>query len=458
MDLEAAIAWGVFVLAIVVIILTAAAEMALASLSRSRLRHLSEQGISRARRVMELLEAPGRFLTTLLQLKVLAFIAAATAITYGVLTYQLGLRSLLLLQTLLLIAIVLIQTIARALVVRKPEPVAFFLAPLVGFFTALLAPLTWFYLRVASRLHTHDENDRATEESIFLSEDGLRFLLNMSEEESQIEESEKEMIGSILELDKTLVREVMVPRIDMVTLDDQTPLMQVLDVVLEAGHSRIPVYHETVDNIVGVLYAKDLLRVFREQQRTMGAGATAQTDIDLRILMRQPYFVPDSKPVDELLRELQKRKVHIVVVVDEYGGTAGVVTIEDLLEEIVGDIQDEYDEEEPEIIRVSEREYLLSARASLDEVNDALGIELPSEGGDTLGGYIYSQLGRVPLVDEEVPFTEGVLKVLSVEGNSIDRVQALITPPTVAASETEAAPAGSTSTAKSILPSSLFFI
>ena len=457
MDLEAAIAWGVLALAIVVTVFAAAAEMALASLSRGRLRLMSEQGLSPARRVMELLEAPGRFLTTLLQLKVLALIAAATAVTYGVLTYQLGLGALLLLQTLLLIAMVLIQTVARALVVRSPEPVALFLAPLVSFFTALLAPLTWLYLRVAGRLRTHDENDRATEESIFLSEDGLRFLLNVSEEESQIEESEKEMIGSILELDKTLVREVMVPRIDLVTLDDQTPLSQVLDVVLEAGHSRIPVYHETVDNIVGILYAKDLLRVFREQQRTVDAGAAAQTNIDLRILMRQPYFVPDSKPENELQRELQKRKVHIVVVVDEYGGTAGVVTIEDLLEEIVGDIQDEYDEEEPEIIRVSEREYLLSARASLDEVNDALGIELPSEGGDTLGGYIYSRLGRVPMQGEEVPFDGGILKVLSVDGNSIDRVQALITPPPAATPEAEATPEGSMPTVKGAILSSLFF-
>lgn len=167
---------------------------------------------------------------------------------------------------------VLIQTVARALVVRSPEPVALFLAPLVSFFTALLAPLTWLYLRVAGRSRTHDENDRATEKSIFLSEDGLRFLLNVSEEESQIEESEKEMIGSILELDKTLVREVMVPRIDLVTLDDQTPLSTV-DVVVEAGHSRIPVYHETVDNIVGILYAKDLLRLSRTAAAMAIGGA-----------------------------------------------------------------------------------------------------------------------------------------------------------------------------------------
>lgn len=455
MDLEAAIAWGAVALAIVVTIFAVAAEMALASLSRGRLRHLSEQGLSPARRVIELLETPGRFLTTLLQLKVLALVSAATAVAHWALTHQIGLGNLVLWQALLLISIVLTQIVVRARVVRNPEPVAFFLAPLLRAFTALLAPMTWFYLRVAGRMH--DEDDRAAEESIFLSEDGLRFLFNVSEEESQIEEREKEMIGSILELDKTLVREVMVPRIDMVTLEVQTPLPQALDLVIEAGHSRIPVYHETVDNIVGVLYAKDLLRFFREQQRAVSEGATTPPETDLRALMRQPYFVPDSKPVDELLRELQKRRVHIVVVVDEYGGTAGVVTIEDLLEEIVGDIQDEYDEEEPEIERVTENEYILSARASLDEVNDELDIDLPSEGGDTLGGYIYSQLGRVPLEGEEVPFDKGILKVLSVDGNSIDRVRALITRPPTITAEAESIANGNTPTAKGAILSSLFF-
>ncbi len=456
MDPEAAIAWGVVALAIVVTIFAAAAEMALASLSRGRLRHLNEQGQSSARRVMELVDTPGRFLTTLLQLKVLALVSAATAVTHWALTHQLSLTRLLLLQMLLLVAVVLTQIVVRAMVVHKPEPVALRLAPAVAAFAALLSPMTWFYLRVAGRLRTDNADDRAAEESIFLSEDGLRFLLNVSEEESQIEEREKEMIGSILELDKTLVREVMVPRIDMVTLDDQTPVPDALDVVIAAGHSRIPVYHDTVDNIVGVLYAKDLLRVFREQQRAAEVGAPTLTAINLRSVMRQAYFVPDSKPVDELLRELQKRKVHIVMVVDEYGGTAGVVTIEDLLEEIVGDIQDEYDEEVPEIERVSENEYLLSARASLDEVNDALHIELPSEGGDTLGGYIYSQLGRVPIKDEEVPFDKGILKVLSLDGNSIDRVQALITPPTVVP-HTEGGVEGNSATIKGAILSSLFF-
>ncbi len=455
MDPEAAIAWGVFALAVVVIVFATAAEVSLASLSRSRLRKLSAQGQPAAQRVDILLDSPGRFLTTLLQLKALALIAAATAITYWAVTHRLTIANLAFWQTLLMIAIVLVQTVTRALAARRSEVVAFVVAPILALFVAVLTPFTWAYLKIARRLRPEDADDRAAEESMFLSEDGLRFLLNASEEEIQIEESEKEMIGSILGLDTTLVREVMVPRVDLVTLEEQTPLTQALDVVIEAGHSRIPVYRDTIDKIVGVLYAKDLLGILREQRTASDAGAQTRVDRSLSSLLRKAYFVPDTKPVDELLREMQKRRVHIAIIVDEYGGTAGAVTIEDLLEEIVGDIQDEYDQETPEIERVSEREFSLSARASLDEVNDALGVNLPSESSDTLGGYIYSELGRVPTPGELVPFEGGVLKVESVAGNSIDRVQALLDPPANAAAEApveDPAPA-----ARGAVLSSLFF-
>ena len=172
------------------------------------------------------------------------------------------------------------------------------------------------------------------------------------------------------------------------------PILEALDVILKAGHSRIPVYKNSVDNIVGILYAKDLLRFLRD----------GRTDTPLSKTLRPAYFIPESKKVDELLQELQQRKVHMAIVVDEYGGTAGLVTIEDLLEEIVGEIQDEYDAEEPTVEEVNEHEYLFDARVQLDEANKLLGVELPSEGGDTLGGFIYSQLGKVPTVGDRVEF------------------------------------------------------
>ncbi len=415
LDVASLIIWGTVALALLVTAFAAAAEMAMASLSRARLKQMTAEGISPAQRIADLLTTPGRFLTTLLQLKVLAIAAAATAVTYWAVQQALSVGTVVLLQFLLAMMFVLTQTAVRALVVANPEKVAFVLIVPLRMLTTLFTPFTWLHLTIASKVRRQGEDD-AADESIFLSEDGLRFLMNVSEGESLIEEGEKEMIASIFELGKTLVREVMVPRIDLVALDVDTDIQEALDVILAAGHSRIPIFEDSVDNIVGVLYAKDLLRVFRN----------GHSQIQLRNIVRQPYFVPESKPVDELLRELQQRRVHMAIIVDEYGGTAGVVTIEDLLEEIVGDIQDEYDREEPEVQQVGEGEFLFNARLSLDEVNELLDVELPNEGGDTLGGFIYSQLGKVPNVGEEVRFAHVTMRVLSVDGNRIEQVRAWI--------------------------------
>ncbi len=415
LEVTSLIIWGTTALALVITAFAAAAEMAMASLSRVRLRQMTTEGVSPAQRITELLATPGRFLTTLLQLKILAVAAAATAITYWSIQQTLGIGSVVLLQIVLAMTFVLTQTVVRALVVANPERMAFVLVSPLRALTTLFSPFTWIHLTVARKVRPQGESD-AADESIFLSEDGLRFLMSVSEGESLIEEGEKEMIASIFELGKTLVREVMVPRIDLVALDVDTDVQEALDVILAAGHSRIPIYEDSVDNIIGVLYAKDLLRVFRN----------GQSAIQLNHIVREPYFVPESKPVDELLRELQQRRVHMAIIVDEYGGTAGVVTIEDLLEEIVGDIQDEYDREEPEVEQLGDDEFLFNARVSLDEVNELLDVELPSEGGDTLGGFIYSQLGKVPNVGEEVHFAQVTMRVLSVDGNRIDQVRAWI--------------------------------
>ena len=216
-------------------------------------------------------------------------------------------------------------------------------------------------------------------ESVFLSEDGLRFLLHVSDEEAVIEDEEKEMIASIFEFSDKLVREVMVPRIDVTAVSCDAPMLQALEVILKAGHSRIPVYRDSIDNVQGILYAKDLLKYLRD----------GRTDTPIGRIARPAYFIPESKKVDELLQELQQRKVHMAVVVDEYGGTAGLVTIEDLLEEIVGEIQDEYDAEEPTVEAVNSYEYLFDAR-----VLDRRGEQAAGRGAARRGR---RHLGRVHL-------------------------------------------------------------
>ena len=252
--------------------------------------------------------------------------------------------------------------------------------------------------------------------AVTVTEEEIMTLVNAGQKEGTIEDEEKAMIFSVLQFSETLVREVMIPRMDIEALEINTSLEAALGKFVETGHSRIPVYDEKIDNIEGLLYAKDLLTLWHNG----GPKPTA-----LRELMRPVYFVPEDKRADLVLKEMQNSKIHLAVIVDEYGGTAGIVTIENLIEEIVGDIQDEYDpDEEEEYIQAGENEYVIDASMDLHDVNELLNISLPTEENDTLGGYIYSQLGRVPTVGEVVDDPEHalILRVESVDGRRIRKV------------------------------------
>jgi len=399
---------GLILLGILLAAFAAAAEMSLASVSRLQLRQAMAAQKARAQAVEALLGDPARFLSALLVVKLTGFVLATGTAT--LLALHLGGGRWLAWSLVFLGAVLILsQLLPRAWVVGRQERAALRLAPLVKGFAWVLTPLTALMRRIGRSAVP----DGAVPESIFLSEDGLRFLLNVTEEETVIEAKEKEMIASVFQLGETLVREVMVPRIDVEAVPGELPMLEALDRILKAGHSRIPVYEDTIDNVIGILYAKDLLRYLRD----------GRTDVPLRKILRPAYFIPESKMVDDLLRELQQRKVHVAVVVDEYGGTAGLVTIEDLLEEIVGEIQDEYDTEEPTVEAVSEHEYLFDARVNLGEVNELAGVELVSEGSDTLGGFIYGQLGKVPAVGDTIEFDDVRIEVLSVAGRRIKQVR-----------------------------------
>ncbi len=238
-----------------------------------------------------------------------------------------------------------------------------------------------------------------------VTEEELRLLVNVGEEEGLIEHEERAMIEGVIAFGDALLREIMVPRVDMVCLELGATLEQAMDVVATSGHSRIPVYSQTLDHVAGILYAKDIIPALR------GGGRDQRIDG----LLRPVHFVPDTMRVKTLLEDLQRRKVHIVVTVDEYGGTAGLATIEDLIEQIVGEIQDEYDTEDPSIQPVSEGEYIVDARVLIHDVNELLGLTLTAE-AERLGGLIYEQLGRVPRVGDEVDLEEVLVTVVSVKG------------------------------------------
>ncbi|MGH2524245.1 MAG: hemolysin family protein, partial [Anaerolineales bacterium] len=318
------------------------------------------------------------------------------------------------------------ELLPEAWALRAPEQAAIFFAPFVAALEWLLKPLVRWMLWLSAWIAEPLAGRRVP----FVTEEEIKTLVDAGEEGGVLEEEEKEMIYSIFEIGETMAREIMVPRMDVLALDVDTPLPEATEAVLSAGHSRVPVYQGSTDNIIGLLYAKDLLRVRKDQ--TEG--------LSLRDLLRPAYFVPETKKVDELLAELQQKRIHLAVVVDEYGGTAGIVTLEDIVEEIVGEIRDEYDVNEESLFeRVSETEYIFDARIDIDEVNELLAVQLPSADSDSLGGFIYGQLGHVPAPSEKVTAGEVQFEVLTVTGRRIRKVRATRVTPPVGAAETPAA-------------------
>lgn len=224
------------------------------------------------------------------------------------------------------------------------------------------------------------------------SEEELQQLIDESEQRGIIDEEEGDMLHSILELDETYLREIMVPRTDMVCVDAGAPLTQVLEAILQSGHSRIPIYKGNIDNIIGLVYAKDLLPYWGQSLEK----------ITLEKVLRQPFLVPESKQVSVLLREFRETRVHIAIVIDEYGGTAGLITIEDLIEEIVGDIQDEYDLEEEWLIAEPDGTVVVNGRLNIEEFEEYFDVEVEREKFDTISGYVIEQFGHVPAIGSKV--------------------------------------------------------
>ncbi|MBI3957535.1 MAG: HlyC/CorC family transporter [Chloroflexi bacterium] len=414
MVVESVMAIGLFVACIGMIAFVASAEVALASTSRTRIRQLLDDGDSSARLVDRLLSEPARFLSTLMLGKSGAYIIAGAVIIRFSALRSWSVAATIFSLFLGWLLLVTVQIISRAFVLRDPPQAALALGRYVSVLVSLLLPFSTFLRSVGVRARNGSQESSA--ESIFLSEDGLRFLLHVGEGEGVIEEGEKQMIAGIFEFGDTTAREVMVPRLDVTAIGADVSIAECLPVILSSGHSRIPVYEENIDNIVGLLYAKDLLRCFHENR----------PETPLSQIWRPAYFVPQSKKLDDLLHEMQRRQVHMAVIVDEYGGTAGIVTIEDMIEEIVGDIRDEYDSEEPLAQTVNANTHIFNARISLDEVSDVIEVDLSEIYGnvDTLGGFIYGQLGRVPEKGEALEIADWRFTVLGVNSRRIEQVRA----------------------------------
>jgi len=388
--------------------IVSAAEAGVAAANRTRLKSLMARGHTRAERLHLYANERTAVLAVLALTRTFAVVLAA-ALAVFLTMREVGdtWSRLIMAAVALILVLAMLDALPRLVVAKNPEIWGLRLVPVVSVLRMVFGPLAWAIdrsLRTVVGQHPEQEQDEAEE---------ILRLADIETNGEEIEEEEREMIRGIIELNETLAREIMVPRIDIVALDIGETIEHALRLIVDRGFSRIPLYDETIDNIVGIIYAKDLLRCLTENRRP-----------DLTDIARPPYFIPESKRVDELLAEFKRSKVHMAIVVDEYGGTAGLVTIEDLLEEIVGEIQDEYDREEAPIERVNESEAILDARVSIDALRELFGFETEDEDYDTVGGFVYHHLGKVPAAGDEVRVDGLTLRVLSVLGRRIKKVRA----------------------------------
>ena len=373
--------------------LLAGAEAALSRVSRTAAEELLKEGRRGARRLQQVLEDPARYLNLLTLLRVTAELVATVLVTVAALDYfdnqwQAVLAAS---ASMVLVSYIAIGVSPRTLGRQHPAPIALAGARFVHPLARVLGPLPQVLIVVGNALTP----GKGFSEGPFASEAELRELVDLAEENQLIEDRERVMIHSVFELGDTIVREVMVPRTDVVFIERTKTLRQALSLALRSGFSRIPVIGEGTDDVVGVAYLKDLVRrtyVHREGESIERVDS----------VMRPAIFVPESKPVDELLREMQAQQTHVAIVVDEYGGTAGLVTIEDVLEEIVGEITDEYDVEAPLVDELPDGSLRVSARLHLDELSERLDVELEDDDVDTVGGLLAKHLGRVPIPGAQV--------------------------------------------------------
>jgi putative hemolysin len=406
----------------------AMAEIALVSVRKTRIKQLVEEGVPHARSVQKLLEDPTRFLSTIqIGVTLVGFFAsAAGAVTFAkplgdlfartpitaVADNAYGIAVVLVTLVIGFLSLTIGEISPKSLALKHAERLSLWVAEPLLLLSYIMSPLVKI-TTIASNALVKPFGGTASFAPPIMTEEELKMLVEAGEEEGVLEEEEKEMIHSIFEFTDTVVRKVMVPRIDIKAVEVNEPISELIKLIVTAGHSRIPVYEESIDNIVGIVHAKDVLRAVYENGKR----------VTIRELMRPPYVIPENKMVDELLAEFKRNKIQMAIVVDEYGGTAGLVTIEDLLEEIVGDIMDEYDVEEPLVEVIDENTRIVDARMPIDEINEDMGLSLPEEEFDTIGGLVFGLLGKQPQEGDHVTYNSVDLIVEKTDGRRIEKVK-----------------------------------
>jgi CBS domain containing-hemolysin-like protein len=396
--------------------LFSSAETAITSLNIIKIRQAEGKGAGNAAVLERLFRNSPKIIATILignNIVNIGATAIATELTYK---FFQGKNVTALVTTVMTLAILIFGEITpKTFSASNPEKVALRLGRPVEILSFLLYPVLKI-LNVLTNIIIRLMGGNVAEVKSLVSEEEIMTLVDVGEEAGIIESQERKMINSIFEIGDIEASEVMIPRIDMIYLDEEATIEEALNIAIDYGYSRIPVIKDTVDNVTGILYAKDLLASLRKMDEQSQI-------IDIRTFIRPAYYVPESKKVNELLKEMQKEKVHISIVLDEYGGTLGLVTIEDILEEIVGDILDEYDAEIDLIEHLSENSLIVNAKASVEEINEVLRVELPEDEYDSIGGFVFNALGRIPVKDDTIELEDITIKVLSVHNRRIKQLE-----------------------------------
>lgn len=403
------------VVLIVVAAVLAAAETFITRVSKVRAYRLREEGKRGAASLVKIVESPPPYLNVVLLLMLAVHLAGTTvaAVIAVRVIGDLGEVTATVLMTFLLF--VFAEVAPKTYAVTQTDRVALRLAPATVALTRLIGPLTTGLIKLANVVTP----GKGLPEGPFATEAEIKAMAAVASDEKEIEEEEKELIHSIFEFGDTIVREVMVPRPDIVAIEDDKALRDVQELVLQHGYSRLPVYKEDLDDVIGFAYAKDVLKALHQ----------GKADIWLNEVVRPPHFVPESKKVAELLKQMQKNKFHIAMVTDEYGSVSGLVTLEDILEELVGEITDEYDVEEPNIEPVNDDTYRVNGRLPIDELEELLDVELPHEEWDTVGGLMMGVIGDIPTQGQDVDFQGLNFKAEKVQGRRIAKILITRMPP-----------------------------
>ena len=430
MSSDAGPLWGQIILLAVLIAVNAyfaAAEMAIVSVNKNRIRTIAQEGNRKAEALLKLIDDPNKFLSAIQVVITLAgfLTSAEAAVSFsddmGVFLESFGIpyaqEISVVIVTLILSFFTLVfgELFPKRLAMLHADAIAMGVVKPILFISAVFKPFVWL-LSITVTIMLKICRQRTDVTYVEYSEDDIVSMLEAGQESGELKEEGKKMITGVFAFDDMLAYEVMTPRTDVFSIDINAPTEEYIDELMELRYSRIPVYEDDSDNIIGILYIKDYLIKARED---------GFDNVDFRSILRKPYFVPETKKIDSLFFELQTTKQHIAILIDEYGGFAGIVTMEDIIEEVMGDIDDEYDKEEPEIQKIDDMTYVMDGRMDLDDIDEEIGINLESDNSETIGGFIIDILGEIPDendVGKEIDFENYRFRIDSIRERRIEQI------------------------------------